>query len=146
MRDKWFWATIGTLCWAIAASLLGGYYYMQSQSLTAAVGEYERFTMRVNLCIDYGNGSRTWYNETLVPMGCNLLTATKEVADVESTFWPEYMASFVDSINGVANNATHYWMWSYWDEGSGTWAHGQVGADLYPLSPGHRALWRYERA
>jgi len=100
--------------------------------------------MRVNICIDYGNGTIEWYNDTVIPLGYNLLEATKRIAIVNYTYWPSYRASFVDAINGVWNKGAYYWMWYYWDLELKTWRYGNCGADLYVLSKGEIIRWRYE--
>lgn len=123
---------------------LAGYNYIQYQNYKALVEQYEAVTMRVNLGINYGNGTIVWHNETIVPLGYDLLNATKLVADVNSTYWSAYQASFVNSINGVANNQTYYWMWLYWDENESLWKYGPTGADTYILKPNEVIMWRYE--
>jgi hypothetical protein len=61
LKNKWALAAIGVLCWAIAASLVSGYYYYQYSDLVARL---EKSKATINLGIDYGNGTRVWYNET----------------------------------------------------------------------------------
>jgi len=119
-------------------------YKTERQNLTNLLQQYESCIMRVNICIDYGNGTIRWYNQTIVPLGCNLLQATRMVAQVNSTYWPAYQASFVDSINGVWNKGAYYWMWYYWDDELKAWKYGDCGADLYILSNGETVRWRYE--
>ena len=119
-------------------------YETEKQNLTSLLQQYESCIMRVNICIDYGNGTVLWHNQTIVPLGCNLLQATRMVAVVNSTYWPAYRASFVDAINGVWNKGAYYWMWYYWDKDSKTWKYGNCGADLYVLSDGETVRWRYE--
>jgi len=124
---------------------LAGYYYVQCQNYNALIKQYEAVTIRANLCINYGNGTVLWYNETILPVGCNLLNATKRVAVVNSTYYPTYEANFVNAINGVCYNSTHYWMWLRWDENENDWKYGSVGADLYILKPDETLMWRYEK-
>ena len=119
-------------------------YETERQNLTHILQQYESCIMLVNICIDYGNGTILWYNQTIVPLGCNLLQATRMVAQVNSTYWPAYQASFVDAINGVWNKGSYYWMWYRWDGKSKVWKYGDCGADLYTLSNGEVAKWRYE--
>lgn len=140
---KWPWVAAIALCWALVSTSLAVFYFAQSREYSALLREYEGVTMRVNLLIDYGNGTKVWYNGTLVPLGCNLLNATRRVAKIESTYWEEFKAIFVDAINGVFNNATHNWFWDYWDPGQSKWVHGPVGADLYLLRPREVVRWYY---
>lgn len=143
VKIKWAWVAAVAACWAVISTSLAVFYFAQSREYSASLQEYDRVTMRVNLLIDYGNGTKVWYNETLAPLGCDLLNATKRVASVESTYWEEYKASFVDAINDVPSNATHNWFWDYWDLEKSKWVHGPVGADLYLLRPREIVKWYY---
>ncbi len=136
------------LGWIVSLSLalgVAGYYYMQYRSYADLLQQYEPLVIRVNICIDYGNGTVTWYNNTLVPINYSLLNATMMIASVEYTYWPKYNACFVDSINGVPNRDPYYWMWWYWDEGERAWKHGLVSADHHILKQGEIVMWRYEK-
>ena len=121
-------------------------YKSEKQNLTELLEQYQGCVMRVNICIDYGewNGTVVWYNNTIVPLGCNLLEATKKVAIVNSTYWPAYQASFVDAINGVWNQGAYYWMWYRWDNEKNLWVYGDCGADRYTLTNNEILMWRYE--
>jgi hypothetical protein len=135
------------LGWFASLVLIGcvaGYYYMEFQNLTQMLKKYENCIMRVNICIDYKewNGTVVWYNDTIVPLGCNLLEATEKVAVVNHTYWPAFQASFVNAINGVWNNGSYYWMWYCWVNDK--WEYGAYGADSYILSDGEILMWRYE--
>jgi len=133
---------LGWLTSLILAGCIAGYYYMECQNLLTKIREYEGCVMRVNICINNGTAA-VWYNGTLVLAGCDLLSATKRVAIVNYTYWPSYKASFVDAINNIWKNGTHYWMWYRWT--SNGWEYGPVGADTYILSPNETIMWRYEK-
>lgn len=113
-------------------------------NLTELLGEYEKCIMRVNICIDYGNGTVTWHNRTIVPLGCNLLNATKQVATVNCTYYRSVPGYFVDAINGVWNGGGYYWMWYQWVPEDETWRYGSTGADSYILKNNETVKWRYE--
>jgi hypothetical protein len=119
---------------------------MEFQNLTELLENYESCTMRVNTCINYKewNGTILWYNNTIVPFGCDLLQATETVAVVNSTYWPAYQACFVDAINGVRNHGAYSWMWYLWNNEKGMWEYGNCGADRYTLPDGEIVMWRYE--
>lgn len=120
-----------------------GYYYMRFQEYDSLLREYEKVTMRVNILIDYGNGTMVWHNNTLVSYGATLFNATERVAVVQSTYWPQYQAVFIDAINGVPTTQEHWWWWKYWDANSKEWKDGEVGADLYKLKPNEAVMWQY---
>lgn len=145
MRGKRLaWVALVTAFWAIVSTLLAVYYFVQTRHYEDLLRSYERVTMRVDLCINYGNGTKVWHNGTLVPLGCSLLNATVMVADVEYVFG-EYGA-FVNSINGVVTNATHCWFWWSWDVARREWALGPVASDAYVLESGEVVQWYYEHS
>ena len=115
-----------------------------SQNHTELWKEYESVTVPFKLCIDYGNGTAVWYNDSRIPINTNLLNATQRVADVQYTYWLIYDASFVDAINGVSNSPPYYWMWLYQNADTTTWTYGPVGADLFIVKSGQVFMWRYE--
>jgi len=135
---------LGWLASLILAGCVAGYYYMNFQNLNQILEKYKGCVMRFNICIDYKewNGTVVWYNDTIVPFGCNLLEATEKVATVNSTYWPAYQASFVNAINGVWKDNSYFWMWYRWI--NDRWEYGPCGADLYILSDGEILMWRYE--
>jgi hypothetical protein len=128
------------------ASFVAGYYYIESQNLNDLLEHYEDVTMEVNICIEYKELNETvlWHNNTIVPLGCNLLQATETVALVNSTYSPAQQASFVDAINGVWNHGAHFWMWQRWNDTQEKWEYGNVGADVYRLTRNETVRWRYE--
>jgi len=85
-----------------------------------------------------------WYNDTFVPLGCNLLQATEMIAVVNYTYWPAYQASFVNAINSVQNDGARFWMWHRWNAEKEIWEYGDVGADRYKLTNGETVMWQYE--
>lgn len=121
-------------------------YVLEKQNLTELLEKYGSCIMRVNICIDYKewNATVVWYNNTIVPLGCDLLQATRKIAVVNSTYWPAYQASFVNAINGVWNSGARFWMWSRWNAEKEIWEYGEVGADRYKLTNSEIVMWRYE--
>jgi hypothetical protein len=136
-------ATLAILVWAISVTSLFGYYYLRFQEYVDLSHEYEAVTMRVNIAIDYGNGTKAWHNNTLAPLGATLLNATETIADVQSTPYPEYQAVFVDAINDVPTTNAHWWWWKYWDGEAQEWKDGEIGADAYKLKPRETVMWQY---
>ena len=101
--------------------------------------------MKVNICIDYGNGTKVWHNNTLVPVGFTLLNATELIADVDYTTWPE-QGAFVNGINGVmlSSEEKKSWFWWRWDATISRWILGEVGADQHVLQRGEIVAWTYQ--
>jgi len=130
------------LCTSIASGALAVNYNYKLRQLDegyqTTLEELEKFTVEVDLLIDYGNGSLVWYNDTRVKMGASLLNATVDTLAVDYQTL-EYGA-FVTSINGLEQDDSHFWVWSYYDGG---WKTGSVGADQHVLHDGDIVGWTY---
>jgi len=124
--------TLALLIWAVGASaLLASCIYNKEGSNGYVV---------VNVGFKYGS-NLTWYNNTRVPAGSTLFDVTKLVAKLEYKKYP--YGVFIESINGVRNEGSYYWMWWRWDDNTG-WILGPVGADRYVIGNGETYLWFYE--
>ena len=120
------------LIWALGASgLLASCIYGRNEGEGNVV---------VNIGFKYGE-KVVWYNDTKAPAGSTLFDITKQVADVEYKEYP--YGVFIESINGVKNSGSYYWMWWMWDDKMG-WTLGPVGADRYVVRTGETYLWYYE--
>jgi len=139
-------ATLAILVWAALTTSLFGYYYLRFQEYVSLSHDYEAVTMRVNIAIDYGNGTKVWHNSTLVPLGFTLLNATELVADINYTNWPELEAVFIDSIDAVENNVEEAksWFWWRWDKTTSQWILGEVGANQHILHYRDLVAWAYQ--
>lgn len=130
------------LCTTIAASAFALNYNYKYYTLEAdyqtVLGELEDFTALVDIMIDYGDGAVVWYNDTRIQTGANLLEATGIACEIE--YQTSDFGSFITKINGVEQDATHFWLWNYYDDG---WQMGPVGADQYSLHDGDIVGWTY---
>lgn len=109
--------------------------------------QLDTLTQTVNILLDYGDGRRIWYNGTLIPVGWSLYNATRSIADVTATYYPEFDAYFVEAINGVglnkpADRANWYWIIWVWRDGG--WRLMEVGADKYTMADGDTVAWVYQ--
>jgi hypothetical protein len=147
MKGAWILAAV-LLAWALASTTMGVYYYTEydknlrlAQNLEQKLGEV---SLSVNLAVDYGNGTRTWYNATIIPLGATVFNATEEVVTVEHD--PQFGPSFVIAINGVRQDGSQslYWIWWIWDETQNNWAPGPIANDEYTLSDGQNVIWYLE--
>jgi len=97
-----------------------------------------------NILIDFGNGTRHWYNSTRVQPGWNLYIATVLITNgnLQSTWYPQYQEHFVSGISGVTNSKTMFWfLWTY--NKTASWQVAQVGADELPVYNGSTFAWTY---
>ena len=139
--NKWAWISLGLLCWAVVATaLVGHYWYLYGTYKVLyeeARGQLEALTVRVNVLIDYGNGTRIWFNDTLASAGYTVFDVLCLIANVDYVAYsgptwvgyPNNTAYFVMGINGVYMNATHAWFWWYWDPTTREWVLPPYGAN-----------------
>jgi hypothetical protein len=106
-------------------------------------------TYSINLQINYGNGTKIWENNTRIPIGFSLFNETRLITNerVEATYYPQYEAYYINSINGVGGDLTNpSWAWITWrfNEQTGKWETYNTGAEhIYP-SDGDIIAWYYE--
>lgn len=114
--------------------LLNEYYELLTslamKELSKSIGE--AVAIKVSLCIDYGNTTIVWYNETSVFPGSTLFDLTRKVAQVEPEYWPLMEPGHV-TVKSINNCAQGYWLWYYWDEEKDEWIFGPVGCDAWML-------------
>jgi Domain of unknown function (DUF4430) len=134
--------SVALLCTTIAASAFAVYNNFQFNELekdyAAVLSELEDFTAQVDLMIDYGNGTVTWYNDTRIQSGSSVLDATVVVCGAE--YQTSDFGAFITSVNGVQPDSSHFWMWSTYEDG---WEVGMVGADQYNIHDGDIIRWTY---
>jgi len=129
--------------------LLIRYGKLHSETVVKAYsGVMGTVELKVDLCIDYGNGTVIWSNATSMPVGSSLFDLTQKQAVVDYQYWammePGHM--LVTSINGLEQDYTtlQYWFWYYWDAETGEWVHGLVGCDAWKLKTDGIYKWAYE--
>ncbi|MGD8543604.1 MAG: DUF4430 domain-containing protein [Candidatus Bathyarchaeota archaeon] len=138
------YVALGLLVWAISGTAVAGYYIAQYNTYQ---NEYENLAsemesiLLVNILTSYGNGTKTWYNNTALPLGSTAFKATLTIADVKYT--ESELGIFVTSINGVVGNSTHFWLYWGWDGETSEWIFPDVGASEYILDRGDTIAWTY---
>ena len=141
--NPWLWTTVALLCAVISLSYTALQQYNRAEAYEREYAnlleELDGLTIIIDLLLDYGNGTAVWFNDTLVPLGGDLLLATELVASVDYTTG-EYGA-FVTAINGVGGDPNHFWLWYYLEDGK--WTLGPVACDAWRLHDGDVVAWRY---
>jgi hypothetical protein len=97
-----------------------------------------------DILIDFGNGTRLWYNGTRVQPGWNMYVETVVLShgDLQAQWYPDYQEHLVTGIDGVSDSQTMSWfLWTYNETAS--WQTSQVGADLLPVYNGSVFAWTY---
>ena len=128
----------------VISAELGAYYYLEGSnrgipSSTSVLCNYKSAdssgadTIIVNALINYGNGTMTWYNQTVVPPNWNAYALTMYVTkcNIQTVFYGQpYNEHLVTSINGVNQHGTLSWsLWTFCFA-QRAWTYSQVGVDL----------------
>lgn len=145
MNVNWKWLSALLFCTSISVGGLSIYYYNQLESVSknyeTVLRDIEALTILVDIKLDYGNNTITWFNDTRMPLGSSLLNATKMIAKVDIT--ETDFGVFIESINGVGGGNDKFWIWNYYDSILGEWAYGPVGADQWILHEKDKVSWSY---
>jgi hypothetical protein len=127
-------------------------FYSQEASTLRSQNDYLRSRLgsvseTVNVGVDFGNGTRLWYNNTYVPVGSSVYNATyvatggRMTAEVYT--FGNVSEAFVTGILGVNGSSTSYWIWYYFDNSSLSWSEASVGADVFLSVQGGIYLWNF---
>jgi hypothetical protein len=161
-KRLYLYIALAMLVWAICGSALAGYYFTQyniyrneyaalvagfnslSQTMGNLSNMMESLSLRVNLLINYGNGTLVWYNNTALPVGSTAFTAVMGVAKVEYKDYGQELGILVTSINGLANNSPQGWFYWYVNTSNSTWVSPEYSCAKYILHRGDTISFAYE--
>jgi len=139
------YVALGLLVWAISGTVVAGHYLAQyntyQNEYENLASEMESISLKVNILLSYGNGTKIWHNNTVLPLGSTAFNATLAIADVKYT--ESELGIFVTSINDVVGNSTHFWLYWGWDGETSEWIFPDVGASEYILHRGDTIAWTY---
>ncbi len=119
------YVSLGLLVWAISGTLSAAYYLVQysmyRQEYNNLVDTLESVSLSVDILISYGNDTKTWKNATVLPLNSTVFGAISEIADIEYQDYGGELGVLVTSINGLAGNTTHGWLYWQWDDKESAW-------------------------
>ncbi len=109
---------------SVALSSLWGSY----QQLSSLSGQ-KALVYEVHLLVDFGNGTRRWFNNTSIQPGWNGYVATLVLlnGNVQASWYPQYGEHFVTGVDGMSQTSTASWF--FWDFSGGNWTLALTGAD-----------------
>lgn len=133
----------------VVSGIAALYYFQYSQAESANQTYVSELrvagtTYQSSVLIDYGNGTRKWFNDTKVEPGWNLYVMTKIITNghVNATYYPQYQSHFVNAIYNVADtNSLNWLIWTY--NRTASWQQAQVGPDQLPMNNGSVYAWTY---
>lgn len=136
---------VASLSLLLNGFLLPNYLSLREEN-DRLTGMLKENTIEVNVLVNFGNGTRTWYNATVLPSGSSMYNTTTRLfgTDVVATF--SQYGVMVSEIAGVGTSQDHpnsYWVWFRWDQTSRTWIMGDTAADQHRLSPAETVAWAF---
>jgi len=153
------YVVLGVLVWAILGTIVASYYFLQYDSyqreykaLIDLLGSdiegmsnlLEGISLEANILLSYGNETKVWYNNTVLPLGSTAFTAIYYLAEsINYTDYGGELGILVTSINGVADNSTHGWLYWQWDPQYSMWMFPQYSSAKYILHKGEVIAFTY---
>lgn len=112
------------------------------QELAASGGK--ALTYQVHMLVDYGNGTKTWYNDTRVQPGWNgyIVTLVLLNGSVDALWYPQYGEHLVTGIGGVNDTQSETWFVITYSRAA-SWQAAQVGVDDIPMGNGTVFAWAF---
>jgi len=113
------------------------------QSL-ASIGGKKALVYEVHMLVDFGNGTKRWYNNTRIQPGWNgyIVTLVLMNGNVQATWYPLYGEHFVTGIGGRSDTLSNFWFLLTYNK-TASWQVAQVGADAIPMFNGTTFAWAY---
>lgn len=161
-RRAFTYIALALLVWAISGTATAGYYFTQyiiyqkeyknlanefntlSGTMEKLSDVMESISLRANILVSYGNGTRVWHNNTALPIGSTAFTAILGVADVRYKDYGGDLGILVTSVDGLINNSTHGWLYWYRDTEKSEWILSEYSCTKYILHRGDTVAFTYE--
>jgi len=144
MMNKWFTISLVLLSALTYSCLISAYYYGQyliaQENYLDAISSLDEISHKVSILIEYDN-TKTWYNETIVPVGFSLLNATERATSEEVNGEMSSFGFFVKSIKGVNATYPSFWLWFTWNKVEKKWIQGSSSSDSYLVKQGDVIGW-----
>jgi len=140
VNRTWKLLAVLFLLWSGIASAATLYYHQEAEIWRKRYSEIRGPLLQIKIIIDYDNETIETYPEIYLFNGANVLDALRAVAQIDATYYEDFNASLVNSVNDVVNNAENnnrWWVFSVNGE------HALVSADKYKLSESDVVEWIY---
>ncbi len=99
--------------------------------------------IRANVLIEFSQNEPQWFRDVEVAEGTNGYELLEKVTqgDLKSDWYPKFNAHFVNSILGVANDSSRFWMIFIWNDQILKWEPLTVGADTFVVKNNNTLSW-----
>lgn len=102
----------------------------------------ESISIKTHILIS-NRSQNVWYNNTAVPIGATGFSSLLTIADIKYTDYGEELGIVVNSINGIANNSTHGWIFWLWDNENSRWLLPDYSSSKHILHRQDTVAWVY---
>lgn len=144
-RNTWFTISLVLTSALVLTSGLTINYYGQyvdaEKNYLNTLSSLNDVSCKVNILIDYRNGTREWYNQTIIPVGTSVFNATSKAVGGKIEGQQYSFGVFVTSLNGVRAIGSNSWLWFNWDSAQNRWTLGASGPESYILKQGDAVGW-----
>ena len=142
-RNIWFTLSLILSSALILTTTLTVYFYTSyreaEKRYANTLSTLSAVTYPVKILIKYDNGTKIWYNQTLIPIGWSLLQATNKTTEGKVVGEKFSFGMFVTSINGVPGKGPVYWIAYSWN--GSKWDLLNIGSDQFILKQGEIVAW-----
>jgi len=125
-------------------------YQQASSALSALWSTYQQLAASngrrvlaydVHMLVDFGNGTRRWFNDSTAQPGWNGYVVSLVLLNgtIGAAWYPQYGEHFVTAIDGVPSSASTSWF--VWEYTGGGWTASQTGADQLQVYNGTTIAW-----
>jgi hypothetical protein len=155
--------TLGILVWAILGTTVAAYYSVRYNTYRSEYNNLvndlanqlgtnmknisavlEGTSLKVNILLGYGNGTKIWHNSTVLPLGATAFTAIFSITDeMNYTDYGGELGILVTSINHVASNFTNGWFYWSWNPENSEWVLPSFSCEKYLLHRGETIAFTY---
>ena len=99
----------------------------------------------VHMLIEPSPDNPQWFRDVEMPQGYDAYQLTELVTEgnLKATWYPAFRSHFVESLIGVENEGSNFWLSYLWNESSNEWEPLPVGADWFSVKDGHTLAWSY---
>jgi len=110
------------------------------QTLSSASGR-RALAYSVQMMVDFGNGTRRWYNGTAVQPGWDgyVVSLVLLNGNMQGVWYPQYGEHLVTGVDGVQQ--TQSTSWFVWEYAGGQWSASPTGSDQIQVNNGTIIAW-----
>ena len=143
--------SLATMAWYYGPSLTGGFSTTRKVVTPSTGGgstTHQNNSEMVSVLLNFGNGTRVWYNDTTVPSNYDFYNVTYQVTNGNVVAdWDDLQKSeFVFEIMGYGCHRDQYFCGGYWslwvwNQDNGCWNYSIVGISSLKVSQFRMIAW-----